>query len=129
VQRDVYQRGRDVTGILYQYNRFVKPAYMDYIHPTMKRAHLIIPGRVGNNISIQNVTQFLARRLKDIDVSPVKEVNAEEVEKMMDLQWKIFANSELAKNNCIFLEGEDLKEAMSLTKCLLVNEFSKTLFK
>ena len=94
----------------------------------MKRAHLIIPGRAGNNISIQNVTQFLSKRLKDIDTTSIKEVDANEVEKMLDTQSNTFVKSDLSRD-CLVLEGEDLKEAISLTKCLLVNEFSKTLFK
>ena len=43
VERDIAERGRTVVDVLAQYNRFVKPAYDDFIKPTMKHADIIIP--------------------------------------------------------------------------------------
>ena len=36
LKRDTLERGRDLEGVLKSYNRFVKPAYNDFIRPTMK---------------------------------------------------------------------------------------------
>jgi hypothetical protein len=33
VKRDIIERGRNVSGVLQQYEKFVKPAYDDYIYP------------------------------------------------------------------------------------------------
>lgn len=33
VKRDIIDRGRSITGVLQQYERFVKTAYDDYIYP------------------------------------------------------------------------------------------------
>ena len=43
IERDIAERGRDVVDVLQQYNRFVKPAYDDFIKPTMKHADIIVP--------------------------------------------------------------------------------------
>lgn len=43
IERDINERGRTVIDVLQQYNRFVKPAYDDFIKPTMKHADIIIP--------------------------------------------------------------------------------------
>ncbi|CAG8571845.1 6686_t:CDS:10, partial [Ambispora leptoticha] len=40
VDRDINERGRDLHGVLQQYTRFVKPSYDDFIHPTVKNAHV-----------------------------------------------------------------------------------------
>ncbi len=33
VKRDIAERGRDIKGVLEQYEKFVKPAFDDYILP------------------------------------------------------------------------------------------------
>merc|ERR1711974_196440 len=41
VRRDIAERGRDVHGVLTQYDRFVKPAFDYFILPTKKYADLL----------------------------------------------------------------------------------------
>lgn len=41
--RDISERGRDIEGVLKQYERFVKPSFDHYIAPTMSYADLIVP--------------------------------------------------------------------------------------
>lgn len=36
IQRDVQERGRDVTGVLEQYQRFVKPAFDNFVAPSRR---------------------------------------------------------------------------------------------
>ena len=36
ILRDVNERGRQVDGILYQYNRFVKRSFDEYVRPVLK---------------------------------------------------------------------------------------------
>jgi len=43
IQRDVAVRGRDVAGVIAQYQRFVKPAFDTYIGPSRRHADVIIP--------------------------------------------------------------------------------------
>lgn len=43
LQRDVSQRGRNISGIVKQYNKFVKPAFEQYIEPTVQLADIVVP--------------------------------------------------------------------------------------
>ena len=43
LQRDIDERGRTVRSVLIQYCRFVKPAYDDFIKPSMKHSDIIVP--------------------------------------------------------------------------------------
>lgn len=43
LKRDISQRGRDVSGIIKQYNKFVKPAFEQYIEPTVQVADIVVP--------------------------------------------------------------------------------------
>ena len=41
--RDIVERGRTVEGVLKSYHRFVKPAFIEFVKPTMKYADIIVP--------------------------------------------------------------------------------------
>ncbi len=43
LKRDISDRGREIEGVLKQYNSFVKPAYDHYIEPSMSYADIIVP--------------------------------------------------------------------------------------
>ena len=43
LQRDIVERGRTVEGVLKSYHKFVKPAQIEFVKPTMKYADLIVP--------------------------------------------------------------------------------------
>ena len=43
LRRDISERGRDITGVIKQYNKFVKPAFDQYIQPTMRLADIVVP--------------------------------------------------------------------------------------
>jgi len=72
VLRDVKERGRDVGGILYQYNNHVKPAFDELIKPTMHHANLIIPGRSDNRVA----TRFIVQNLR-LQLARLQEVKAD----------------------------------------------------
>ena len=51
VLRDTKERGRSVESVLQQYERFVKPAYDQYIAPLKRKADVIIPwGDYSGNV-------------------------------------------------------------------------------
>lgn len=37
LRRDITERGRDIEGVIKQYNKFVKPAFEQYIEPATRR--------------------------------------------------------------------------------------------
>ena len=43
LKRDIVERGRTVQGVLKSYHRFVKPAFQEFVKPTMKSADIIVP--------------------------------------------------------------------------------------
>lgn len=43
LQRDIMERGRDIVGVIKQYNKFVKPAFEQYIEPTVQVADIVVP--------------------------------------------------------------------------------------
>jgi uridine kinase len=50
LKRDISQRGRDIHGVMQQYENHVKPAYDRYIAPTMQHADIIVP-RYGSHLN------------------------------------------------------------------------------
>ncbi len=59
IQRDITDRGRTVVDVLSQYCKFVKPAYDDFIKPTMKHADIIVPFTTENNNAVNMLVQTL----------------------------------------------------------------------
>lgn len=43
LKRDITDRGRDISGVIKQYNKFVKPAFEQYIEPTVQVADIVVP--------------------------------------------------------------------------------------
>lgn len=43
LRRDITERGRDIEGVIKQYNKFVKPAFEQYIEPSMRLADIVVP--------------------------------------------------------------------------------------
>lgn len=43
LKRDISERGRDLAGVIKQYNKFVKPAFEQYIEPTVQLADIVVP--------------------------------------------------------------------------------------
>jgi len=69
VIRDINERGRSLEGVLLQYERFVKPAFEDYILPTKKFADVIIPRGVDNQVGINLIVQHIRAKLDELDPS------------------------------------------------------------
>lgn len=68
IQRDIVERGRQVQGVLKSYHKFVKPAHIEFVRPTMKWADLIVPrGRKiasdRNQIAIDFIVKNLEHKL------------------------------------------------------------------
>ena len=69
LKRDIVERGRTVEGVLKSYHRFVKPAFQEFVKPTMKYADIIVPRRrpeimtEANSISIDFIVHGLEHHL------------------------------------------------------------------
>jgi len=52
IRRDMESRGRDLAGILAQYENFVKPSFDTFIHPTKRHADIVVPRGGDNAVAI-----------------------------------------------------------------------------
>jgi len=69
--RDVNERGRQVEGILTQYNRFVKPSYDEFIKPTMQYSDIIVPRGRDNKVALEFITTNLKLKMSKISGTPL----------------------------------------------------------
>ncbi|CAJ0637018.1 4057_t:CDS:10, partial [Entrophospora sp. SA101] len=65
INRDIKERGRDIEGILQQYQRFVKPSFERYVQPSIKNADVIIPRGRENEVAIDLITKHIQRQLNE----------------------------------------------------------------
>ncbi|XP_019858097.1 PREDICTED: uridine-cytidine kinase-like 1 [Amphimedon queenslandica] len=63
LRRDIAERGRDLKGVLKQYNTYVKPAFQQYIEPSLQYAHIVVPRGGENTVAIQLIVQHVKDRL------------------------------------------------------------------
>ena len=115
LKRDIAERGRDLNGVLAQYEKFVKPSFDQWIKPTMRNAHVIIPWGVENMVAIDLVTKHIARQLDErgfsirsklSQIEPSKEVPSNVHIMEMTLQLKFIHTTlrdrELSRDDFIF---------------------------
>ncbi|NXI25284.1 UCKL1 protein, partial [Sterrhoptilus dennistouni] len=64
LQRDIMERGRDVAGVIKQYNKFVKPAFEQYIEPTVQVADIVVPRGGENFVALDLIVQHVHSQLE-----------------------------------------------------------------
>ncbi|MGH0130977.1 UNVERIFIED_CONTAM: hypothetical protein FKN15_071700 [Acipenser sinensis] len=64
LKRDITNRGRDITGVIKQYNKFVKPAFEQYIEPTMQVADIVVPRGGENFVALDLIVQHVHSQLE-----------------------------------------------------------------
>ncbi|XP_006922051.1 uridine-cytidine kinase-like 1 isoform X2 [Pteropus alecto] len=69
LRRDISERGRDIAGVIKQYNKFVKPAFEQYIQPTMRLADIVVPRGSGNTVAIDLIVQHVHSQLEERELS------------------------------------------------------------
>ena len=55
IRRDIEERGRSIENILTQYERTVRPMYIQFVEPSKRRADVIIPRGGHNQVAIEMV--------------------------------------------------------------------------
>ena len=65
LNRDIGQRGRDIKGVLEQYERHVKPAFDFYIAPSMQHADIIVPRGGENEVAINLIVHHVQTQLEN----------------------------------------------------------------
>jgi len=64
IRRDTEFRGRTLSQVLNQYEKFVKPGYDEFIFPTKRHADIIVPRGGGNHVAINLIVQHIALKLQ-----------------------------------------------------------------
>lgn len=64
IQRDINERGRNVSQVLARYEKTVRPSHIQFIEPTKRFADIIIPQGGRNHIAIQILTNHINQILK-----------------------------------------------------------------
>ncbi|XP_053736365.1 uridine-cytidine kinase-like 1 isoform X4 [Synchiropus splendidus] len=69
LKRDVAHRGRDIGGIIKQYNKFVKPAFEQYIEPTVQVADIVVPRGGDNFVALDLIVQHVHSQLEKREIN------------------------------------------------------------
>lgn len=65
IKRDMESRGRTLDSVIHQYLTVVKPMHQQFIEPTKKFAHIIIPEGGQNQVAIDLMTTKIASILSE----------------------------------------------------------------
>lgn len=65
IRRDVTQRGRSLESVLDQYQQTVKPMHEQYVEPSKKYAHLVVPEGGKNVVALDMIVSRIRRHLKE----------------------------------------------------------------
>lgn len=63
LKRDISERGRDLDGILHQYEKFVRPMHLEFVEPSKRYSDIIIPRGGENRVALQMVNALIKERL------------------------------------------------------------------
>lgn len=62
ITRDVFSRGRSIESVLSQYQKTVRPMYLQFIEPSKRYADIIVPRGGGNRIA----TDMIKAKIKEL---------------------------------------------------------------
>ncbi|WP_234570904.1 uridine kinase [Rhodohalobacter sp. 614A] len=63
LRRDICERGRDLDGVLNQYEKFVRPMHLEFVEPSKRYSDIIIPRGGENKVALQMVIALINERL------------------------------------------------------------------
>uniref|UniRef100_A0A674D8F6 Uridine-cytidine kinase n=1 Tax=Salmo trutta TaxID=8032 RepID=A0A674D8F6_SALTR len=72
LKRDISERGRDISGVIKQYNKFVKPSFEQYIEPTVQVADIVVPRGGENFVALDLIVQHVHSQLEKVCVNRAK---------------------------------------------------------
>ena len=65
IKRDVNKRGRTLESVLEQYQQTVKPMHEQYVEPSKKYAHIVVPEGGKNLVALDMITGRIQRHLRE----------------------------------------------------------------
>jgi len=77
LKRDTSERGRSVESVIDQYTNTVRPMHLQYVEPSKRNAHIIVP--VGlNHVALDLVVSKLKQHLRDLSHPTEGEVSSDD---------------------------------------------------
>ena len=71
IKRDVNKRGRTLESVLEQYQQTVKPMHEQYVEPSKKYAHIVVPEGGKNLVALDMIVGRIQRHLKEAETDEV----------------------------------------------------------
>ncbi|GCB64581.1 hypothetical protein scyTo_0011771 [Scyliorhinus torazame] len=69
LKRDISERGRDIVGVIKLYNKFVKPAFEQYIEPTVQLSDIVVPRGGENFVALDLIVQHVHSQLEKREIT------------------------------------------------------------
>ncbi|MFO7846349.1 MAG: uridine kinase [Balneolaceae bacterium] len=66
IRRDIMERGRDLEGVMNQYELYVRPMHLEFVEPSKRYADIIIPRGGENQVALEMVIATIREKLKTI---------------------------------------------------------------
>ena len=66
LQRDLTERGRSVDNIIDQYLRTVRPMHLEFVEPSKRHAHIIIPEGSNSGITVEFLCGMIREKIKEL---------------------------------------------------------------
>ena len=63
LQRDVQERGRSLASVVEQYLTTVRPMHLEFVEPSKRHAHIIVPQGGENQIAMEMIVSRIQRAL------------------------------------------------------------------
>lgn len=63
LKRDILERGRELDGVLNQYEKFVRPMHLEFVEPSKRYADIIIPRGGENSVALEMVIALIKGKL------------------------------------------------------------------
>lgn len=66
IKRDIMERGRNLEGVMKQYENFVRPMHLEFVEPSKRYADIIIPRGDENHVALEMVIAMIREKLGQI---------------------------------------------------------------
>lgn len=66
IKRDIMERGRELDGVMHQYEQYVRPMHLEFVEPSKRYADIIIPRGGENHVALEMVIAVIREKLNTI---------------------------------------------------------------
>lgn len=73
IERDIMERGRDLEGVMNQYENYVRPMHLEFVEPSKRYADIIIPRGGENQVALDMVIATIRDKLIQIKMNEAEE--------------------------------------------------------